>query len=245
MGDNTTKQTNQNTSQTASQATPYSQTQKLYDTAFGDALNNYQKTAGAADWGKYSSMGRDRIMDTFNMTGADGFTTQQRGAVDALMPTMRGHYLDISNAPGYEQIRNRIQADAATEAAMTASMRGRGGSPYAQGHVASEVADALAGFDLSQYNTERDRQNAAAAQIFGMGQTGLGNAGSSAYDLISLGQTPNIELERLLGVAGAGLPFAKTQTDASGSGSGATTQPRNTLGMIGGGLLGGASLLFG
>lgn len=241
MGDNTTKNSSANTA--ASQATPYSQTQKLYDTAFGDALSNYQKTAGAENWSQFSDLGRDRLMDTFNMTGADGFTTQQRGAVDALMPTVRGDYLDITSAPGYEQIRNRIQADAATEAAMSASMRGRGGSPYAQGHVASEVADTLAGFDLSQYNTERDRQNAAAAQLFGMGQTGLGNAGSSAYDMISLGQTPNIELERLLGVAGAGLPFAKTVSEGSGSGS--TTQPRNTLGMIGGGLLGGASLLFG
>ncbi|MCB2052273.1 MAG: hypothetical protein KDE63_12675, partial [Novosphingobium sp.] len=184
MGDNTTKQSSNSTS--TSTATPYPAIQPLLDSGFSDAASQYNFSKKAAPWNYMLAQGATQahrtaandaegnplagvatqFQDTF---GRDGFNAQQRSALDALNPTARGDYLDLSNAPGYQAVRDRIQADAATEAAMSASMRGRGGSPYAQGHVASEVADTLAGFDLGQYNVERDRQNSAIGQMFNMG----------------------------------------------------------------------------
>lgn len=182
---------------------PYKSAQPLLDTAMGDALNLYNKdklvgSTGISTAVPFDSLTREgmrgmrsnardansnsafgSIMGNFNDTyGNGGFNSQQRTAMDALMPTARGDFLNRTD-PNFENVLSTTKENAGTDVNSMLAGMGRFAGGAHQGILADKLGNIEADARLGQYNLERDRQSDAANTIFGMGQQGMDNTAAA------------------------------------------------------------------
>jgi hypothetical protein len=191
---------------------PYKASKPLLDTAMGDAMKMYNngnlnpsndiKTAIPYDDATKKGMTKisnnanaaidaDRMGPALrqmgNIWGQGGFNNQQQTAMNPMIATARGDFLNRPDA-NFEDVLSRTKDNAGTDVNSMMSGMGR----FAGGAHQGIFADTMGGIEsqarLGQYNLERDRQTAAAGQLFDMGQQGqsnLSNAGSVYQGLLA------------------------------------------------------------
>lgn len=121
-----------------------------------------------------------KMFGNFSSTyGNGGYNDQQRSAINALMPTVNGDYLNRAD-PNFERVLATTKENAATDVGQMMSGMGRFAGGSHQGILADRLGNIEADARLNQYNTERDRQTNAINSMFGMGQSGMQNVGNAA-----------------------------------------------------------------
>jgi hypothetical protein len=245
-----------NAGQKINTAVPFSQ-ESLY--GLQGMENNARNAAGQSPF--RSMLGN--FADTY---GQGGFNDAQRTAMDPMTATARGDYLNRVD-PNFEKVLRTAKEGAGADVNSMMAGMGRFAGGAHQGVLADKMGNMDASARLGQYNTERDRQMSAASSLFGMGQQGMNNVANAGDVWTSLLAGQDAPLQSMMGIGGmkedlagrqlndqirqANLPMSNIQSllgVASGAGgygtsTAQTPQQNNTMSNIGGGLLGGASLL--
>jgi hypothetical protein len=139
------------------------------------AMNNIQNTATANSGGAGLSGQYQGIIDN------GGFNAPQLDALNNTRSVANGNF-DINADPGFQQVmdlaRNSVNG--------AASGAGRYGSGIHQQTMTNTIGD----LGARQYQNWQTRKDAANANMFGMGQQGLGNLGTAYTGM----QAPNTDL---------------------------------------------------
>jgi hypothetical protein len=245
-----------NAGQKINTAVPFSQESKY---GLQGMENNARNAAGQSPF-------RDMLGDFGDTYGQGGFNDQQRTAMNPMTATARGDYLNRVD-PNFEKVLATSKENAGADVNSMMAGMGRFAGGAHQGILADKMGNMDASARLGQYNTERDRQMSAANSLFGMGQQGMNNVGNAGDVWSSLLAGQDSPYNAMMGVGSlkedlagrklddkirqANLPMSNIQSllgVASGAGNYGTSmaqtpQQNNTMSNIGGGLLGGASLL--
>jgi len=237
---------------TSSTVVPYAQ-----QTTAG--MNSIQNTAqqAMAPGGLNSQFG--------NIIGNGGYNSQQMDAVGNTQQLANSSY-DMNANPGFQDVLNQALDKSTYGVNQNASAMGRYGSGSHQGVMQKEQGDLASRMIGDDYNRWLGRRDGAQQNLFSMGQTGMNNlnpayasmkqpaedmmgVGSMYEDL--MGRTMNDQLR--ITNEKQNLPLANIQSllaIANGAGrygeaTNTSQAPNSLLSNIGGGLLGGASLLKG
>lgn len=183
---------------------PWSGAQPALNTALSGAQNLYNKGTGAqvysgstvVPWDKQTVAGQNAITGAANANiGGKGLSGQYQGIINsggyndaqlgALNNTKTLANSTWSVSPELQKIIDQTNADANTNVSLANSAGGRYGSGAGNAAIADAVSkntNNLLYTDMNNFNTRRDAANANA---FNMGQTGVGNIGT-AYSGLSL-----------------------------------------------------------
>ena len=198
-----------------------------------------------------------------NIINNGGYNGQQMDAVNNTQQLANSSY-DMNANPGFADVLKQAQEGSMYGSNAQAAGMGRYGSGAHQGVQQRELGNLTSRMVGDDYNRWLGRRDNAQSQLFGMGQTGMDNMNPAresmnapAQDLMGIGsmyedlmgRTMNDQLRITQEQQNA--PLANIQAllaAASGAGNYGTQQstaqgPSNTMSNIGGGLLGGASLL--
>lgn len=122
-----------------------------------------------------------------------GFNDAQRAALGNTQATANSAF-DINSNPAFQDVLRQAQTGARDAVNMSAGGAGRYGGAIHQGNLASEVGDLTSRMVGSEYQNWQNRKDAANANLFNMGQTGIGNLGTAysglnapAQDLFQVG----------------------------------------------------------
>ena len=195
--------------------------------AWGQGSGFANNLIGSGGFGTGQRSAMDSLGGVFSGYGdvADnnGLTGAQSGAMAGL-GGLGGQYAGLGNAyaqdaPGYQQLRNKIRDDTLTDVGSLFASNGRYGSDIMGESAAEGLGNALAGLDYGNYQNNvnnqyrsLDAQRGIFGDTFGMGQTGVGN------QLAGLGGQ----------AATAGQQFGMGQTALTNEGNAI-----NSLGQIG------------
>lgn len=150
-----------------------------------DALSGFRGTIGS---GGYNSAQQGALSGLQGIVGAGGYNDEQRAALEGVRNTATGEF-DINANPAFQQVLQRAQSDALNAVNQNAAGLGRYGSGTHDGVTTREIGDLTARMVGNEYNNWQNRRDAAQNQLFGMGQTGLGNVANAQNQIFGMGQT--------------------------------------------------------
>lgn len=119
-----------------------------------------------------------------NVINQGGYNDAQQSAVSNTQDVANSTF-DINANPAFQQVLQQAQGAARDSVNLSAGGAGRYGSGVHQGNLASEVGDLTARMVGSEYQNWQNRRDSANANLFNMGQQGIGNLGA-AYQGLSL-----------------------------------------------------------
>jgi hypothetical protein len=199
------KQTTQASSEPWKQAQPALQqgikgAQDLYKAGIGGQVYS---GSTVIPWAKQTTQAMGNIQNTANANlGGAGLSGQYQGIINnggfnapqqaALQNTQNvaNSSFDINSNPAFQSVLAEAQRGATDATNLNASAAGRYGSGTNQSLLAKNVGNLTSQMVGQEYNNWLGRRDAANANLFNMGQQGLGNLGTAYSGM----QAPNTDL---------------------------------------------------
>ena len=207
MGDSMMQSSNQNVTTQTQGREPWSAAQPAMKKGLTDALALYNNKSGFTPFDKSlvvdrsakSTEGMGGIENSANAFGADlakplgfntgimnsgGWNTPQIDAMDNTANVASGAELFGAN-PGFQRILGETLGDVREGVNRNAMGMGRYGSGTHQDVLQEGLADVSARMHSDEYGRQLGRMDQSNAQLFGMGQQGIGNQAQSGDQMAS------------------------------------------------------------
>jgi hypothetical protein len=160
------------------------------NSAWGQGSSFANDLIGSNGYGAGQQAAQNSLGGVFSGYGGvadnDGLTGAQSGAMNGL-GGLGGQYADLGgayeqDAPGYQQLRNKLRDDTATGIYSDFNNSGLFGSDMNLSKAGEGIGNALAGLDYGNFQNNvnnqyrsLDSQRGVLGDVFGMGQQGVGN----------------------------------------------------------------------
>jgi hypothetical protein len=183
---------------TTANSEPWAKAQPAMQTALAGATNLYNSGVGGqpytgstvVPWSKQTMQGAGGIQSNATAnSGGQGLSGQYQGIINsggynsaqqqALGNTQQLANSQYSISPELQKVINAQSSQAADQVNASVAGAGRYGSAVHQGNLASTIGDLTNRTVAGDMQNWQGRRDAANANLFNMGQTGIGNMGTA------------------------------------------------------------------